>query len=219
MNFCKAAGLQDKIVKEKTKFELLVSFTIGSYIPDTGSIEIGFPSTVTNVQPHCRSSVTTVGATYDLRGKAGNTGEVGCAVQNVNKWVITGFEEIPEGKTLTVKGIVDLPSVNGPIGGGHITTYADTHLTDIHSNGSRIDHLDVADFNLVLLDSFAMNINEDVFMTQRRPLRKNDVGEYRIVFESSRPIKVTDTITLRLAKNDIKNNAGGFSINSGKKVC
>ena len=64
-----------------------------------------------------------------------------------------------------------------------------------------------------------MNINEDVFMTQRRVLRKNDADEYRIVFESANPIKITDTITLKLAKNDIKGSSGGFSINAGKKVC
>lgn len=49
---------------------------------------------------------------------------------------------------------------------GHITTYADTNLVDIHSNGSRIDHLE-RDFNMILIDSFAMNANEDVFMSQR----------------------------------------------------
>lgn len=43
-------------------------------IPETGSIEIGFPPSITNVQPHCRSSITSAGATYSLVGKAGTTG-------------------------------------------------------------------------------------------------------------------------------------------------
>ena len=55
--------------------------------------------------------------------------------------MITGFAEVPPGTTIIINGIVDLPTVSGSIGIGHITTYADTDLSDIHTNGSRIDHI------------------------------------------------------------------------------
>ena len=79
------------------------------------------------------------------------------------------------GTTIIVKGIVDLPAVSGSIGTGHITTYADTDLVDIHTNGSIIDHVET-DFALSLLDTFAMNVNEEVFMTQRSVIRAGHVG-------------------------------------------
>ena len=145
---------------------------------------MGSPPSVTIVQPHCRSSITTTGAPVLLVGKAGTTGEVGCTVQNTNKWVITGFQEIAAGSTILVKGVVDLPSVDGTVGAGHITTYADNHLLDINTNGSIIDHLDISDYQLIVLDTFAMNVNEDVFMTQRKVVRAGYVGEYRIVVTS-----------------------------------
>lgn len=116
-----------------------------------------------------------------------------------------------------------MPSVAGSIGAGHITTYADTDLTDIHSNGSRIDHLDITDFQLEVVDTFAMNIDEDVFMTQRNVIRAGYVGEYRVIINSDRTIKTTDKITLMLRKNDIKNQVAGlgegFAMNPGKEVC
>lgn len=90
--------------------------------------------------------------------RPGASGEIGCMVQNTNKWVITGFADVAAGTTIIIRGQVDLPQVVGTIGMGHITTYADSNLNDIHINGSRIDHLE-QDFNLVLLDTFAINAN------------------------------------------------------------
>ena len=79
------------------------------------------------------------------------------------------------GTTIIIKGVVDLPAVSGSIGTGHITTYADTDLADINTNGSIIDHLE-ADFGLSLIDTFAMNVNEEVFMSQRTVIRAGYVG-------------------------------------------
>lgn len=79
-------------------------------------------------------------------------------VQNTNKWVITGFADVAAGTTIIISGQVDLPSAANSIGSGHITTYADTNLIDINTNGSRIDRW-AGDFNLLLIDSFAMNAN------------------------------------------------------------
>lgn len=110
-----------------------------------------------------------------LKARSGNSGEIGCMVQNINKWVFTGFADVAAGTTIIIRGEVDLPTVSGTIGMGHITTYADTNLVDIHSNGSRIDHLE-QDFNMILIDSFAMNANEDVFMSQRSVIRAGFVG-------------------------------------------
>ena len=48
-------------------------------------------------------------------------------------------------------------------------------MIDIHTNGSRIDYLR-QDFNLILIDTFAANAIEDVFMTQRDVIRAGFVG-------------------------------------------
>lgn len=96
-------------------------------------------------------------------------------VQNTNKWVITGFADVPPGTNIIIRGQVDLPSASGTIGLGEIITYADTNLVDIHTNGSRIDYL-LQDFNLILIDSFAMNPNPEVFMTQRDVIRAGFIG-------------------------------------------
>lgn len=39
-------------------------------------------------------------------------------VQNTNKWVITGFSNVPDGSTIIIKGEVNLPSLDGTIGIG-----------------------------------------------------------------------------------------------------
>ncbi len=39
-------------------------------------------------------------------------------VQNINKWVITGFANVPAGTTIAIRGQVDLPTVSGTIGTG-----------------------------------------------------------------------------------------------------
>ena len=57
-----------------------------------------------------------------------------------------------------IKGQIDLPGVAGTIGIGHITTYSDSDLVDIHTNGSIIDHIET-DFGLILEDRLAMNVN------------------------------------------------------------
>ena len=96
-------------------------------------------------------------------------------VQNINKWVITGFAEVPAGTTIIITGVVDLPAVSGDIGLGQIITYADSSLTDININGSRIDFVET-NFNLVVIDTLAMNPSEEVFMTQREPVRAGYIG-------------------------------------------
>jgi|688.fasta_scaffold1240606_1 hypothetical protein len=39
-------------------------------------------------------------------------------VQNTNKWVITGFADVPAGSNIIIRGQVDLPSAQGTIGIG-----------------------------------------------------------------------------------------------------
>lgn len=213
--YCQAAGLQDKVLKGRERFDVVISFTTSNYIPETGSIQIGFPPSITNIQPHCRSVVSNSSMLY---GKAGVTGSIGCQVQNTNKWVITGFQEVNPSTNVIIRGTIDLPSVSGSIGIGHITTYADNDLVDIHTNGSIIDHVEV-DFMLSVVDNQAMNVNEDVFATQRTVVRAGDVGQFRMVLQPSSSITSTDTITLRMSMNSIKGNSGGFSLTADAKVC
>lgn len=139
-------------------------------------------------------------------------------VQNVNKWVITGFADVAAGTNIIIRGQVDLPSVSGAMGLGEIITYADTNLVDIHSNGSRIDYLN-QDFGLVLVDTLAMNAIEDVFMTQRDVIRAGFIGEFRMLVKSALPIANTDSVSFRMAMNDIRGTPGGFYQSSRPKVC
>jgi hypothetical protein len=39
-------------------------------------------------------------------------------VQNTNKWVITGFADVPPSSNIIIRGQVDLPSAQGTIGIG-----------------------------------------------------------------------------------------------------
>jgi hypothetical protein len=59
-----------------------------NYIPSEGTIQIGFPPSVTKIYPECRS-VASNGSS--LLSASGPSGEIGCDVQNGNKWTITGF--------------------------------------------------------------------------------------------------------------------------------
>jgi len=57
-----------------------------------------------------------------------------------------------------ISGFVDLPPTAGQLGMGHITTYANNDPTDIFTNGSRIDHIDVQ-YDLTVQNILAMNPN------------------------------------------------------------
>jgi hypothetical protein len=151
--------------------------------------------------------------------RSGISGEIGCMVQNGNKWVITGFADVLPGSTIVIKGLINLPSTTGSIGAGEIITYSDNNLTDIHTNGSKIDSSQLIDFNLVVVDTFAMNANEDVFMTQRSVIREGYIGEYRELLSTDQQIKKNDTITLRMNVNDIKGTTGGFILSSRPIIC
>lgn len=139
-------------------------------------------------------------------------------VQNTNKWVITGFADVLPGTNIIIRGQVDLPSVSGSIGMGEIITYSDFDLNDIHSNGSRIDYL-YQDFNMILLDTFAVNAIQEVFMTQRDVIRAGFIGQFRILLSSAISITNTDSVSLKMAMNDIRGTPGGFTQSSRPKVC
>lgn len=76
-------------------------------------------------------------------------------VQNTNKLVITGFKELPAGSQVVIKTRID---VKQELGIGHVTTYADNDLFNIHINGSIIDHVKT-DFGLNPVGYNAANIN------------------------------------------------------------
>lgn len=56
-------------------------------------------------------------------------------------------------------------------------------------------------------------------MSQRSVIRAGDVAEFRILLSSALPIANTDSVTLRMAMNDIRGTTGGFSQSSRPKVC
>jgi hypothetical protein len=111
--FIEAVGLVEKTVVSKERFEVQISFTTANYIPATGTIEISFPASVTKIYPYCRSAYSNGSA---LLSQSGASGEVGCAVQNTNKWVITGFAEVLPGSIIMISGHIDLPIISGTLG-------------------------------------------------------------------------------------------------------
>ncbi len=92
---------------------MAVQFTTTNYIPESGSIEISFPSSVIKIYPYCRSAFSNGSL---LVSKSGSSGEIGCDVQNTNKWVITGFAAVPPASTIMINGYIDLPSTSGTLG-------------------------------------------------------------------------------------------------------
>lgn len=72
---------------------------------------------------------------------------------------------------------------------------------------------------MILIDSIAMNANENVFMTQRDVIRAGFVGEFRILLKSAQPIANTDSVTLRMAQYDIRGTSGGFTQTTRPVVC
>ena len=146
------------------------------------------------------------------------SGEVGCDVQNTNHWVITSFVPVGAGTSILIRGFIDLPAQSGTIGLGEIISYSDSHPSNIYANGSRIDYIK-KDFGLVVQNTSAMNINPDVFMTQRSVIRQGYVGEFRLVFTPKYELDATDYLEISMCKKDIKGNAGGFTLTPRPKVC
>ena len=57
--YIQPVGLLEKSVTYKERFHIEIQFQTTNYIPETGSIEIVFPASVTKIYPYCRSGVTT----------------------------------------------------------------------------------------------------------------------------------------------------------------
>ena len=59
-NYIQPVGLIEKSDIYKERFHVAVQFTTANYIPETGSIEIVFPASVTKIYPYCRSDTSNV---------------------------------------------------------------------------------------------------------------------------------------------------------------
>jgi hypothetical protein len=79
-----------------------------------------------------------------------------------------------------IRGFIDLPVQSGTIGVGEIISYSDNHPSNIYANGSRIDYVK-KDFGLIIKNTSAMNINTEIFMTQRSVIRQSYIGEFRLI--------------------------------------
>lgn len=196
---------------------MAIKFTTTNYIPATGSIAIVFPTSVTKIYPYCRSDTSNL--TSLLKTVSGTSGEIGCAVQNGNQWVITGFAPVLANTAITISGYIDLPTISGSLGLGEIITYADNHPDNIYLNGSQIDYVKPF-FNLMVQNVLAMNPNEDIFLSQRDVVRAGDVGEFRLLMKLPLVLTTKGTITLDFSKNDFNGKPGGFQLfATPKKVC
>jgi hypothetical protein len=171
-NSIQAVGLTQKLTMGKENAEIIINFTTGNFIPASGSLEIVFPGSVASIRPHCRS---VTGLNSGLLATSGASGEVGCAVQNGNHWVITSFQPVAAGTTIVIRGFIDLPSLSGSIGSGEIISYIGTDSVNIYQHGNRIDYI-AASFALNVSSSPTMNPNANTFLTQRSVLRQNDIA-------------------------------------------
>lgn len=117
--------------KSRKKTELLVSFTIATAIPASGSVRILFPSTVLP-DPQCRSAITK-GSTL-----VSSTGTIACEVQS-NSWYITNFDALgPPPKNVVIYGTATLPTSSGATSNFGIYTYGNQDA-DIATNGQVLD--------------------------------------------------------------------------------
>jgi len=83
-----------------------VNFYLGQPVPQGGTIQINFPTSVPTVYPHCRS-MTNLNSAASVGG-ASYSGEVGCLVQTTNSgsksWVITGFNALAGSSYIAIVG-------------------------------------------------------------------------------------------------------------------
>lgn len=97
----------------RTSTEILVSFTTAHEIPSTGSIFIKFPADFTKIYGGCRSYVTSSGAPSVLTSKLGTLiGDISCYIISTNTWYIKGFSTVAASSSITIYGLVDLPTSN-----------------------------------------------------------------------------------------------------------
>jgi hypothetical protein len=97
------------------------------------------------------------------QGSTQYNGEVGCLVQNIRSWVITGFNLLPAGSNVFIVGYIDMPNSYGNIGTGEVISYNNTHPTNIRANGFIIDYVS-ANFGLYVRDTLSMNIRTEITM-------------------------------------------------------
>ena len=118
------------LVKNRKNTELLVTFTITTALPETGSILIKFPTGVTP-DPHCRSAQSANSKLAD------GTGVIACELQG-NAWYITNFAALAASNEIVIYGTATLPSTAGATGEFEIYTYGNQD-SDILTNGEVLD--------------------------------------------------------------------------------
>ena len=71
-NYIQPVGLIQKANIQKERFHVAIKFTTANYIPETGTIAIVFPPSVTKIYPYCRS--VTSNASSLLKTVSGTSG-------------------------------------------------------------------------------------------------------------------------------------------------
>lgn len=133
---------------------------------------------VAAIKPHCRSAVSVNSALYGYNtGKpAVNVeGEIGCYVQNTYSWIITGFDVVPAGSTITIYGKVDFPLyATSTMGMGYVCTYSNQNAVSAFANARTIGYLNV-NFPLSVTN-LTWNVDTTMAMLTTGPLRVNYKG-------------------------------------------
>jgi hypothetical protein len=121
--------------------DLTLSFQVQHAVPRTGTILVRLPTALSAVYSHCRSATLQGSQLFAEGGTAAKMGDIGCSLQQTSTLIVNGFEPLAAGATVVIAFKVDLPSYSSTnLGTVEIATYADTHATDVYSNGRTIDY-------------------------------------------------------------------------------
>ncbi|KAL4456555.1 hypothetical protein ABPG74_000662 [Tetrahymena malaccensis] len=178
--------------QSRSAAEILVQFTTSRNLYATGSIVITFDSSYVPYA-QCRSDISLGSKLYS--SAANNLGDVGCYVQS-NSWYITGFKDMPQGSTVYIYGLVDMPATSASF---TITTFGNQLDSNIISSGYTIET--VSSVPSITMTSFAdFQFDKTMALIQASPLQLGYTGDLRISIKSSQALSSTFKLSLAQTK-------------------
>ncbi|EAR88802.2 hypothetical protein TTHERM_00262980 (macronuclear) [Tetrahymena thermophila SB210] len=178
--------------QSRSAAEIIVQFTTSRDLYATGSIVITFDSSYVPYA-QCRSDISLGSKLYS--SAANNLGDIGCYVQ-ANSWYITGFQDMAQGSTVYIYGLVDMPATTASFS---ITTFGNQLDANIISSGYTIET--ISSVPSITLTTFA-NFQFDTTMAliQASPLQVGYTGDLRISIKSSQSLSGTFKLSLAQTK-------------------
>ncbi|KAL4505422.1 hypothetical protein ABPG72_002484 [Tetrahymena utriculariae] len=179
--------------QSRSAAEIIVQFTTSRNLYATGCIIITFDSTYVPYA-QCRSDISLGSKLYS--SAANNLGDVGCYVQ-ANSWYITGFQDMTQGSTVYIYGLVGMPTTSVSFS---ITTFGNQLDSNIISSGYTIET--VSSVPSITLTTFSdFQFDTSLALIQASPLQVGYTGDLRISIKSSQ--QLTGTFKLSLAQTKL----------------